>query len=313
MIFTESKYTKQYYNIIYNAVTTRFYKNKKQAKNAMGYCERHHIIPSSLGGGDEPSNLVWLTAREHFICHWLLTKMTTNKNDYEKMINALILMKGKGKNQKQQRYINARAYEKAKKEYSNICNETRKGEQNAFFNKTHTLEQKEKWKKDRKGVYKSWNEGFTKETDDRLKKTAQSISRAKKGVPNPKVSVALKGRKPSNEALENLKISVSDGRMKWWNNGIKNVRSSSCPGSEWNNGRLKSSMSKNFTGAQLRKYDYAVLKELTTGRIFTLSFDDLKELKERNKNVVGRELKPRKRSHSASIQYVIIEFVKEGD
>jgi hypothetical protein len=36
------------------------------------YYEKHHIIPKSEGGQDNKSNLVMLTAREHFIAHWLL-------------------------------------------------------------------------------------------------------------------------------------------------------------------------------------------------------------------------------------------------
>ena len=40
-----------------------------------GYREKHHIIPKCLGGTNEKQNLVELTAREHFICHWLLTRM----------------------------------------------------------------------------------------------------------------------------------------------------------------------------------------------------------------------------------------------
>lgn len=40
-----------------------------------GYFETHHIVPRSLGGGDDFSNLVDLTYREHFLAHWLLTKM----------------------------------------------------------------------------------------------------------------------------------------------------------------------------------------------------------------------------------------------
>lgn len=39
------------------------------------YYETHHIIPRSLGGGDEFENLVDLTYREHFLAHWLLTKI----------------------------------------------------------------------------------------------------------------------------------------------------------------------------------------------------------------------------------------------
>ena len=41
-----------------------------------GYCERHHVIPRCLGGSDEPNNLVYLTAREHYVAHVLLAKMS---------------------------------------------------------------------------------------------------------------------------------------------------------------------------------------------------------------------------------------------
>lgn len=34
------------------------------------YTEKHHIIPKSLGGDNSKTNLVVLTGRQHFICHW---------------------------------------------------------------------------------------------------------------------------------------------------------------------------------------------------------------------------------------------------
>lgn len=39
------------------------------------YTESHHIIPRCLGGYDHKDNLVKLTAREHYIIHWLLYKI----------------------------------------------------------------------------------------------------------------------------------------------------------------------------------------------------------------------------------------------
>ena len=39
------------------------------------YTETHHIIPKCLGGSNEHENLVVLTAKEHFVCHYLLTKI----------------------------------------------------------------------------------------------------------------------------------------------------------------------------------------------------------------------------------------------
>ena len=38
-----------------------------------GYVERHHVVPVSLGGGDEPENIITLTAREHYFAHVLLS------------------------------------------------------------------------------------------------------------------------------------------------------------------------------------------------------------------------------------------------
>lgn len=39
------------------------------------YTEKHHILPKCIGGKDENSNYVLLTAREHIIAHMLLSKM----------------------------------------------------------------------------------------------------------------------------------------------------------------------------------------------------------------------------------------------
>ena len=41
------------------------------------YVEKHHIIPSSMGGMNGPT--VYLTAREHFIAHWLLWRIYRNR------------------------------------------------------------------------------------------------------------------------------------------------------------------------------------------------------------------------------------------
>lgn len=39
------------------------------------YTERHHIIPRCMNGSDDKSNLVDLTAKEHFIVHKLLVEV----------------------------------------------------------------------------------------------------------------------------------------------------------------------------------------------------------------------------------------------
>ena len=90
-MYLQNKYTRWYNTIINNA----------QNRNIEGYTEKHHIIPKSLGGSNRKFNIVSLTAREHFICHWLLTKMTEGQNKM-KMCMALVMMRASHKNH--QRY-----------------------------------------------------------------------------------------------------------------------------------------------------------------------------------------------------------------
>ena len=44
-------------------------------KNQIGYIyyENHHILPKCIGVNEDQNNKVLLTAREHFVCHKLLT------------------------------------------------------------------------------------------------------------------------------------------------------------------------------------------------------------------------------------------------
>ena len=67
-IFINNKYTRWYYNIITNV--------QSRTLQFDVYTEKHHIIPKSLGGSNDKSNLVKLLPKEHFACHRLLTKMT---------------------------------------------------------------------------------------------------------------------------------------------------------------------------------------------------------------------------------------------
>lgn len=50
-----------------------------------GYSEKHHIVPRCIGGSDEPKNLVYLTAEEHYVAHQLLVKIYP---DHPKLIFA---------------------------------------------------------------------------------------------------------------------------------------------------------------------------------------------------------------------------------
>jgi hypothetical protein len=63
------------------------------------YKEKHHVVPKSMLGSNNLTNLVNLTAREHFLCHWLLVKFTVGK-DKAKMIYALMCITTMGQRKK---------------------------------------------------------------------------------------------------------------------------------------------------------------------------------------------------------------------
>lgn len=73
-MFLHNKYTTWYFNII-NRAKLRI-GTRRHLKKIYSYIEYHHIIPKSIMQNDDT---VPLTAREHFICHWLLTKMVIEK------------------------------------------------------------------------------------------------------------------------------------------------------------------------------------------------------------------------------------------
>lgn len=49
--------------------------NKAKTRIISDKTESHHIVPKCIGGSDEPTNLVDLTLREHYIAHILLAKI----------------------------------------------------------------------------------------------------------------------------------------------------------------------------------------------------------------------------------------------
>ena len=44
-------------------------------RSVSGYVERHHVIPKCMGGSNDKTNIVALTAKEHFVAHELLVKI----------------------------------------------------------------------------------------------------------------------------------------------------------------------------------------------------------------------------------------------
>ena len=155
-MFIQNKYTNWYYKIISHA----------QSRIIDGYVEKHHIVPKSLGGTDDRSNLVILTAKEHFICHLLLTRMTVGANK-RSMWHAVWNMANQRREYQIRYRISSRTYETIKRNNAQALSESNTGKPSG-----------------RKGKPCTWGDKISKTLTGRIP-TAER---------NAKVSIALTGR-----------------------------------------------------------------------------------------------------------------------
>lgn len=109
-------YLKIYKNIIKQAKSEQRRKYPTNNPNYR-YFEEHHIIPRTLcknkSWKNSKYNLVLLTAREHYICHQLLTKIFPNNAN---LIYACFFMANKKKGE----HINSKMYQWIRENYSKI-------------------------------------------------------------------------------------------------------------------------------------------------------------------------------------------------
>lgn len=181
-----NKYKKWYADIIENA----------KHRVLDGYKESHHILPRSLGGSDNNDNIVDLTAREHFICHWLLTKIYTGEAR-GKMINAMYMMRAESSHQKRyESKITSRIYENLREEYSQYISNLNKG-------RVQPPEEKEKQILAQTGRTRG---SFSNEWKENLSKNHKSknpnYNTAHSEETKKKMSEKAKGRKYSAETIE---------------------------------------------------------------------------------------------------------------
>lgn len=210
------------YETWYNNITLR-----GKAARDLEYSERHHILPKSLGGSDDYENITTLTAREHFICHWLLTKIYTSGKERYLVINALQGMKRENKHQvRYSSNITSRVYENLKEEWSRLSSERVSGENNPMYgDKFYRSEEGKKRQRDavlgdkngskQAAARMKISESKTGKTRPEFSKEwREKLSESKKGENNnrygvvvsketrQKISEKLKGRTQSAEVIE---------------------------------------------------------------------------------------------------------------
>lgn len=79
-----------------------------------GYAEVHHIVPRSMGGLDTADNLIRLSARQHYVAHWMLARACGGS-----AARAFFMMSNFGKYGR----VGSKTYEIARKEYSELVSE----------------------------------------------------------------------------------------------------------------------------------------------------------------------------------------------
>jgi hypothetical protein len=186
------------------------------------YYEKHHILPRSLGGKNNKSNIVSLTAKEHFVSHRLLFKFCKGK-DKSKMGFALhSMMYINNPSQNERMKITSRKYSILREIYKFI-----KGENHPCFGKPMWNDfQKEMislrmtGKNNHQFGKSSWNKGLTKELDSRIKKSSEKQKETNKTIIHPfyqkkrpvehclAISKGSKGKSKSESHKNNLSKSL---------------------------------------------------------------------------------------------------------
>lgn len=208
-IAISNKYTKYYCNIIEKSLLRT--QDRKYLKSIYGYVESHHILPQcfNLGGQKDKENLVFLTAKEHFIVHLCATKMFVS-NFKNKMIFAFRQLRSS--NKYQNRYMNSRLYVQIKPNFKAFVRLYKKEEVKYIYEyDIQIIEQliREGWSKEMTDDFKVGRVGnmigMKHSEESKIK-----MSLAQKGIPK----LASRGRKRSKESLQKWKDNYNANKKR---------------------------------------------------------------------------------------------------
>ena len=196
MLFIDNKYTRWYYSII------------QKSYPGIGYTESHHIIPKSLGGSDDCTNIVKLTAKEHFICDLLLVKMTTGRHR-SKMSQAAWMMVSASK--WNERYkVTSKTYQILKEQMSTS-------------------------KKD----ISTWNKGISPSDETKKKLRAASLNHLVIQGKMTKEEAEIINSQPLGYKRNTIKKGGSTGGWKWSAEARQKLSKSRLGRTPWNKGKSR--------------------------------------------------------------------------
>lgn len=230
------------YRHIYMIIITKAKNEMQQGIRVKGngnYYERHHILPKSIFSlwTKRKSNIVLLTAREHFFCHQLLAKIYPGS----KMSFALVAFTTRPNADYK---ISSKEYERLKKLHSTL----RKGKSTMTEESKKIAVEKCRKTKERNGtLHMKASEEKKKAISETLKQkyaTGEIVSQSKgtRRTEDQKIKISntLKSKyedgqiivwNKGKECPSSQKFGEDNGMFgkTWWTNGIDNIAAFECP------------------------------------------------------------------------------------
>lgn len=211
-------YLRIYNELIYKR---KYIEPQFKAKNQPGIIETQHIIPRCCNGSNEKWNKVNLTVREHFVAHWLLTKIYAN-TQFEEKINHAFFMMSNRISKHSNIHFNSRSYAFIRQKIANYMHEN-----NPLFKQDARL----KLSKSKKGCIpwnknnpncmpEPWNKGKKMSKEFKQHVSEGNIRRFQ----NPLERLKLrKKHKKMNEAARKNMAAARLG-TRYINNGVKQTK-----------------------------------------------------------------------------------------
>jgi hypothetical protein len=209
------------------------------------YYEKHHIIPKSMGGSNDPDNIIKLTLREHFIAHLLLWRIHRNRQ----MASAFVYMTG---NMRKQNYvISSRMYEEVKLAASFSAKERLTGIPKTEEHKRNMALARERM------------------SDEDKNKISKKISDALKGRPSK-----LKGRPMQDESKTKISNALKGKYLgkETWMKGKKHSEESKQKLRE--KAKLRTGEKNGFYG---KTHSDETIEKIKKGRVGCVSSDETKK------------------------------------
>lgn len=174
-------------------------KGKNRIKEENEYYERHHILPKCLGGRWNKENIVYLTAKEHFIVHYLLINIYPES----KSLKYALWCMCNGQNKYRDYKISSRIYERTKIQFS----ELHKLIEPPFKGKKHTEISKEKIRLSKIG--KKFSEETKRKIGETKKGNTYRLGISQSPETRDKISKSSLGKKKSKTHRENISKAQS--------------------------------------------------------------------------------------------------------